>query len=168
MFVNYFWQQCIIDVHDALGHLAGLLCIKFRKDILIINVARPILLEFAELAHSPIYPPSSIHCVKRDPIKGDISDTGPMLQSVTMPSTGLGQCADSGIEFISMEQYKSYTPVIHVHGQLDRMHTHSHTTMHTRVRPTSKWREQVPRPSQIADDRVVFIFHWNIELLDSE
>jgi hypothetical protein len=29
MFVNYFWQQCLIGVHDALGHLAGLLCIKF-------------------------------------------------------------------------------------------------------------------------------------------
>jgi hypothetical protein len=39
MFVNYFWQQCLIGVHDALGHLPGLLCIKFREDILIINVA---------------------------------------------------------------------------------------------------------------------------------
>jgi hypothetical protein len=48
MFVNYFWQQCIIGVRDALGHLAGLLCIKFREDILIINVARPVLLEFAD------------------------------------------------------------------------------------------------------------------------
>jgi hypothetical protein len=52
MFVNYFWQQCIIGVRDALGHLAGLLC---REDILIkINVARPVLLEFAELADSQI------------------------------------------------------------------------------------------------------------------
>jgi hypothetical protein len=23
MFVNYFWQQCVIDVRDALWHLAG-------------------------------------------------------------------------------------------------------------------------------------------------
>jgi hypothetical protein len=38
MVVNYFWQQCVIGVHDALGHLAGLLCIKFREDILIISV----------------------------------------------------------------------------------------------------------------------------------
>jgi hypothetical protein len=61
MFVNYFWHQCAIGVRDVLGHLAGLLCIKFHEDILIINVvALPILLEFAELADSPIYPPSSI------------------------------------------------------------------------------------------------------------
>jgi hypothetical protein len=60
MFVNYFRQQCLIGVHDAIGHLAGLLCIKFREDILIINAARPVLLEFAELADSAIYPPSSI------------------------------------------------------------------------------------------------------------
>jgi hypothetical protein len=60
MFVNYFWQQCVIGIRDALGHLAGLLCIKFREDILIINVAWPVLLEFAELADSSIYPPSSI------------------------------------------------------------------------------------------------------------
>jgi hypothetical protein len=58
--VKYFWQQCIIGVREALGHLAGPLCTKFREDILIINVARPVLLEFAELADSPIYPPSSI------------------------------------------------------------------------------------------------------------
>jgi hypothetical protein len=32
----------------------------FGEDILIINVALPVLLEFAELAASPIYPPSSI------------------------------------------------------------------------------------------------------------
>jgi hypothetical protein len=32
MFVNYFWQECPIGVHDALGHLAGILCIKFRED----------------------------------------------------------------------------------------------------------------------------------------
>jgi hypothetical protein len=44
MFVNYFWQQYVIGVRDVLGHLAGLLCIKFREDILIINVARPVLL----------------------------------------------------------------------------------------------------------------------------
>jgi hypothetical protein len=25
MFVNYFWQQCVIGVRDALGHLAGLI-----------------------------------------------------------------------------------------------------------------------------------------------
>jgi hypothetical protein len=61
MFVNYFWQQCITGIRDVLGHLAGLLCIKFREDIFIINVARPVLLEFAKLADSPIYPPSSIH-----------------------------------------------------------------------------------------------------------
>jgi hypothetical protein len=62
MFMNYFWQQCVIGVRDALRHLVGLLCrpIKFREDILIINVARPVLLEFAKLADSPIYPPSSI------------------------------------------------------------------------------------------------------------
>jgi hypothetical protein len=34
-----------------------ILCIKFREDSLIINVARPVLLELAELAHSPIYTP---------------------------------------------------------------------------------------------------------------
>jgi hypothetical protein len=60
MFVNYFWQQCVIGVRDGLGHLSGLLCIKFREDILMNNVAGPVLLEFAELADSPIYPPSSI------------------------------------------------------------------------------------------------------------
>jgi hypothetical protein len=63
MFVNYFWQQYVIGIRDALGHLVGLLCIKFRENILIINVARPVLLEFAELADSPIYPPSSIHYI---------------------------------------------------------------------------------------------------------
>jgi hypothetical protein len=42
---------------------------------------------------------------------------------------------------------KLHTPVSHMHGQLDTMHTHSHTTMHTRVRPTSKWHERVPSPS---------------------
>jgi hypothetical protein len=60
MLTRLFWQQCIIGIRAALWHLAGLLCIKFREDILIINVARPVLLEFAELADSPIYLPSSI------------------------------------------------------------------------------------------------------------
>jgi predicted transcriptional regulator YheO len=50
-------DSCIVGIRDGLGHLVGLLCIKFREDILIINVARPILLEFAD---SPIYLPSSI------------------------------------------------------------------------------------------------------------
>jgi hypothetical protein len=38
--------------------------IKFRKYILIINVARPVLLEFAKLADLSIYPPSSIHVAR--------------------------------------------------------------------------------------------------------
>jgi hypothetical protein len=42
MFVDYFWQQCVIRIRDALRHLAGLLCIKFHEDILIINVALPL------------------------------------------------------------------------------------------------------------------------------
>jgi hypothetical protein len=57
--------------------------------------------------------------------------------------------------------------------QLDTMHTHSHTTMHTRVRPASKWRGRVTKghPTmevppwsrasmipQTADDRVVFVY----------
>jgi DNA modification methylase len=43
IFVNYFWQQRVTGIRDALGHLAGLLCIKFREDILIINIAFVIL-----------------------------------------------------------------------------------------------------------------------------
>jgi hypothetical protein len=62
--MDYFWQQCIISVRDALGHLAGLLCIKFREEILMINIARPVLLEFAaEFADSPIYPPTYSHTI---------------------------------------------------------------------------------------------------------
>jgi hypothetical protein len=64
MFVNCFWQQCIISILDALGHLAGLLCIKFREEILIINISQPILLELAELADSLIYLPTSMDLLR--------------------------------------------------------------------------------------------------------
>jgi hypothetical protein len=63
-------------VRDALGHLAGLLCIKFREDILIIYVAGPVLLEFAELADSPIYPPSSILVRKKNTARNGYTRTG--------------------------------------------------------------------------------------------
>jgi sensor domain CHASE-containing protein len=34
------------------------------------------------------------------------------------------------IQALNSSIQKIHTPVIHVHGQLDTMHTHSHTTMH--------------------------------------
>jgi hypothetical protein len=72
-----------------------------------------------------------------------------MFQSVTAPSSGMGQCADSGIKFISMEQCKSY---IHLWSTcmanwIQCIHIHILQCIHVLGLHPSTWREWVPRPS---------------------